>query len=272
MAANDSLFSGIILLALMPAMFFAYREPGRRDLMFWLTGLVALSGPLLWLGVEWIKQGWETSFSTTLMFIVGTTLLLFLGLTSISKHATRLAVLVFPYLFLMTALALVWQTVPGKPLRPNVPTLDLGVHIVVSIVTFGILTLAAAASLGAFLKERALKRKKSSGISAMMPSVADGEALVFKLLVAGEVVMALGVATGVATKLHSRGIWLELDHKTVLSLASFAVIGGLLAAHYLAGVRGRLLTRFVLLGFALLFLAYPGVKFVTDIIIGSSGG
>jgi ABC-type uncharacterized transport system permease subunit len=46
------------------------------------------------------------------------------------------------------------------------------------------------------------------------------------------------------------------------------VIAALLAAHYRTGIRGRRAARYMLLGYLLLTLAYPGVKFVTDVLIG----
>jgi ABC-type uncharacterized transport system permease subunit len=64
------------------------------------------------------------------------------------------------------------------------------------------------------------------------------------------------------------GRLLPLDHKTLFSLAAFAVIGGLLLARYRQGIRGRRLTRLALLAWLLLTLAYPGVKFVTDVLLG----
>ena len=60
---------------------------------------------------------------------------------------------------------------------------------------------------------------------------------------------------------------LAFDHKTVLSLLAFAVIGLLLFVHYRIGLRGRRAARLVLLAYLLLTLAYPGVKFVADVLI-----
>ena len=57
------------------------------------------------------------------------------------------------------------------------------------------------------------------------------------------------------------------DHKTILTVTAFLVIGGLLIAQRVSGVRGRLAARFVLLAYLLLTLGYPGVKFVTDILL-----
>jgi len=57
------------------------------------------------------------------------------------------------------------------------------------------------------------------------------------------------------------------DHKTVLSLAAFAVIGALLFAHKRVGLRGRRAARIALCAWLLLTLAYPGVKFVTSVLM-----
>ena len=49
-----------------------------------------------------------------------------------------------------------------------------------------------------------------------------------------------------------------MNHKTVLTLASFVVIGALVIAQRWLGVRGRRAARMALLGYLLLTLGYPG--------------
>jgi ABC-type uncharacterized transport system permease subunit len=83
----------------------------------------------------------------------------------------------------------------------------------------------------------------------------------------GEIVLALGLATGMALQWKESGALLKFDHKTVLTVAAFAVIGGLLWAHFKSGLRGRKAARIVLLAYLLLTLGYPGVKFVTDVVM-----
>ena len=57
------------------------------------------------------------------------------------------------------------------------------------------------------------------------------------------------------------------DHKTLLSLAAFAIIGLVLLLAAQRGLRGRRAARVVLVAWLLLTLAYTGVKFVTDILL-----
>jgi ABC-type uncharacterized transport system permease subunit len=89
-----------------------------------------------------------------------------------------------------------------------------------------------------------------------------------RLLAISEVVLALGIATGMARDYLSSGQLLHFDHKTLLAMLAFAVIGALLVLHYRSGLRGQRAARLVLLAYLLLTLAYPGVKFVTDVVIG----
>jgi ABC-type uncharacterized transport system permease subunit len=88
------------------------------------------------------------------------------------------------------------------------------------------------------------------------------------LLVGAEIVLAIGLMTGAAALYRETGAFLAFDHKTVLTISGFVVIGGLLIAHFRSGVRGRAAARMVLLAYLLITLGYPGVKFVTQMMIG----
>jgi ABC-type uncharacterized transport system permease subunit len=123
------------------------------------------------------------------------------------------------------------------------------------------------AGLAGFLQDRAIKGKRTNRLVRLMPSIADSEALQVRLLAICAVVMGLGVITGMAIQYFTSAVLLVFDHKTLLSLATLAVIVGLLVAHWRSGVRGRRAARLVLLAYLLLTLGYPGVKFVTDILM-----
>ena len=170
-------------------------------------------------------------------------------------------------MLLVGALASIWQQAPEKLLSAAAPAAWVGVHIGLSVLTYGLVTIAAVAALSAALQEGALKNKRPTALTRLLPSVADSEALVVRLLVMGETVLALGLATGMATQLGESGVFLVFDHKTILTITAFMVIGGLLAGQALSGVRGRLAARMVLVAYLLLTLGYPGVKFVTDVIM-----
>jgi ABC-type uncharacterized transport system permease subunit len=61
---------------------------------------------------------------------------------------------------------------------------------------------------------------------------------------------------------------LIVDHRTLLSLLAFVVIGVLLVLHFRSGLRGKRAARWALVAYLLLTLAFLGVKFVTEVLIG----
>jgi len=72
-----------------------------------------------------------------------------------------------------------------------------------------------------------------------------------------------------AAEYYLSGQLIVLNHKTALSLMTFAVIVVLLLVHARTGIRGRRAARYVLAAYLLITLAYPGVKFVTDVVLAS---
>jgi ABC-type uncharacterized transport system permease subunit len=101
----------------------------------------------------------------------------------------------------------------------------------------------------------------------MLPAVVEAERLSGWLLLASDLVLGVGIATGWATQYFETGTIWRLDHKTLLSLVAFGLISALLLGHRVCGVRGRIAARVVLVAYLLLTLAFPGVKFVTQVLL-----
>jgi len=163
--------------------------------------------------------------------------------------------------------ALIWGQAPSQPLTGGAPEPWLAAHIAISVLTYALLTISATAAVAVLLRERALKRRVTGSFSRHLPSVADGEHLELRLLAAAELALLLGMVTGMANQYLATGALLQLDHKTLLVLAAFVVIGLLLIGRQATGMRGRRAARFVLVGYLLVTLGYPGVKFVTDVLM-----
>lgn len=259
------------LLTLLPAAVFPYARrgslPADGGTLFWALIVVATVGPLA-LDISVAGGIWRTGFSATLWTIVAATMLVYLAVCVVSADARRLAGLLLPYLVLLGLTALVWSSVPDRPLIGTALTAWLQVHIGVTLVTYGLIGVAAMAALAIWLKERALRAHKVGGVADRLPAVNDAERLQFRLLAAAEIVLGLGLVTGMALQWNVSGSAFVLDHKTVLSLATFVVLGALLLLNRESGLRGRRAARVVLLAYLLITLAFPGVKFVTDVIMG----
>ena len=88
-------------------------------------------------------------------------------------------------------------------------------HIVFSVLTYGILTVAAVAGVAVFLQERAMKGRRPTPLTALLPSVAAAEIMQVRLLLVTEVVLGLGLATGMALQYLETGTLVEFSHKDV---------------------------------------------------------
>lgn len=266
--ANHLVLSVTALLAMLPASLLAYRRgAGRRDLMFWAVLAAAVAGPAAYSLVQ-LGGPWKTGFAMALWLSIAISMAIFAVLAAVTREAWRLMPLLSPYLALMALFAIVWGQVPEQ--RPLQPASDawLMVHIAVSLATYGLATVAAVAGAAVFLQERALQRKRPTTLTRLLPSIADGEVLELRLLAGAEVVLGVGILTGMALQYFESDRILAFDHKSLLSVLAFALIGLLLFLRYRSGLRGRRAARLVLLAYLLLTLAYPGVKFVTDVLIG----
>lgn len=266
MTNPDFLHSLLTLLTLVPVLLVSLRRPERPGVAYWTALALAVAGPVT-LAATWLSGGWATGFAMALWISIASSMVLFAGLVPIAREAWRLTPLLVPYLLLLGAAATLFNRAGAAPLTVPLSVRWLDLHILAAVATYGLLTIAAIAGLAVFLQERALKRKRVSALSEFLPSVADGEALLGRILRASAVVLGIGLLSGVATQFLTRGSLLEFNHKILFSLLAFATIAGLLAAHRVTGLRGRRAARIVLLGYLFLTLAYPGVKFVSDVLL-----
>ncbi len=264
---TDSFVLGVsALMALLAPALLAFRRENSRDGLYWALMGAAVAGPVAWTVVQ-LSGAWLTDLSTTLWITVASSIVLFAFLAATIRHAWRLTPLTAPYLASIGLLALIWSQGAQNTLDLSNLSGWILVHIILSVATYATVTVAAIAALSAFLQEKALKAKRPTALTRMLPSVADSEGLLVRLLILGECLLALGLVTGMASQYTETGQLIVFDHKTILTLTSFGVIGGLLFAHFRSGVRGRKAARYVLLAYLLLTLGYPGVKFVADVLL-----
>lgn len=257
------------LISLLPAAILPFRRPPVRDALFWALLVVAVAGPFVCI-LAMFAPGWRTGLAPALWITIAVSLFVFGILSALMREVWRLAPLLLPYMMLLAAVATLWIDQPGRPMADQAPTVWVQFHILISVVTYGLLTIGAISGFAVVLQERALKRKKPGGFVRMLPSVADGEQIQVTLLATGGVVLACGLLSGVAAEFVQSGKLIVLNHKTALSLMTFAVIMVLLLIHARTGIRGRRAARYFLAAYLLITLAYPGVKFVTDVVLATS--
>jgi ABC-type uncharacterized transport system permease subunit len=259
-------FDLIALICLVPAALVRWRGNDSRDGWFLAALALATAAPLLDVATQFVGH-WRTGFAASLWLTIGVTMILFWGLTALEKQSWRLTPILVPVLFLLGVLATVWQRDRGRPMAATVSAGWLDAHIVFAILTYGLITLGAVAGIAVLVQERALKTKRRGGLARRLPAIADAERAEIRLLIGAELILALNLLSGAGAKYLLRDSAMPLDHKVGFSLAAFVVLGGLLLMRWLTGIRGRRAARWALLAYLLLTLAYPGVKFVTDVLM-----
>ena len=155
-----TIFSIFALISLAPAIFLPFRKSPKRDGLFWvMLGFAILSTTALILTRQ--STGWKTDVSTALWLTIFTCLILyFLIVTTISKDSWRLSPILMPYLFILGVLAVYLSDSFDQPLVNDAHLVWMGTHILVSVTTYGLITLATVSALAAYIQSRALKQKK----------------------------------------------------------------------------------------------------------------
>lgn len=260
------IFGLTAIAALVPAIALTWRQHFSRNIAFWAVMILACVGPASAV-VARSTDAWQADFSTSIWVTIAATMALFLVFSAIERSVWRLAPLLCTYMLVLSLIGFAWQHAYEEPVYLGDNPGLLVLHIGFALATYGLSTLAAVAALAAFLQERALKRKQKPILDGILPSITDCDRLVIRFLGIGEAVLGLGLLTGIFLNVIGGEALLRADHKTIFTLAAFAIIGVLLYAHARHGLRGRRASRIVLLAYLFLTLGYPGVKFVADVLI-----
>lgn len=254
------------LVSLLPLTAIAFTNRLQRNLAFWM---LLLGCAVVCLGVfgRSITDGWQAGFSAALWASMAVSLLVFIGVAIINAEAYRLSALLLPYLVGLGLIALLFSAYAEA--APEIGSAAwFQVHVLLALASYGIMTLAAIAGLAVLIQERALKQRRTGWAERALPPLSAAEDLQIRLLFWAAAFMAAALASGFANSLMGNGAWLTFNHKVLLSLLAFGVLVALLVAHKVTGMRGRRAARWVLVGYLLLTLGYPGVKFVKDVLIG----
>ena len=119
-----------------------------------------------------------------------------------------------------------------------------------------------------YFAEASLHNKPSPLKSLDFPPLMVMENLLFKVIGLGFILLTV---TLLSAMLFSEQIFyqpLQFNHKTIFSIASWLIYGGLLFGRFKFGWRGKKAIRWTLIGFILLLLAYIGSKFILQVLLG----
>ncbi|MEQ1439554.1 cytochrome c biogenesis protein CcsA [Fontimonas sp. SYSU GA230001] len=174
-----------------------------------------------------------------------------------------LGTVVYPLAGVAAVLASHWPT-PAS----DIPIADWKArsHILLSLFSAGLLTLAAVHAGLLAVQDRLLHSRRMTPLARSLPPVQTMERLLFQLIGIGFFLLSLTLLSG---------IWFirdwmaqHLAHKTILSIAAWIIFGVLLWGRVRFGWRGRTAIRWTLAGYTTLVLAYFGSKLILEQILG----
>jgi len=229
---------------------------------------LALHGVLLAHGIQEdgnLRFGFAHALSATLWLTA-----LIVWIESFFSASRGLFLLVLPLAALMTVLPLIY---PGAILGQATDSPLFRVHLLLAILAYSLLTIAAMHALLMASMDRRLHGEAVADHGRLaqfldrLPPLLAMETVLFRLIVAGFLLLTATLVSGVFFSEAVFGRALRFDHKTVFTFAAWVVFAGLLAGRLIFGWRGRTALRWTLTGFAMLMLAYIGSRFVLEVLL-----
>lgn len=239
----------------------ARRTPPQKSLLL-LLGSLALLDQAWSLSHELLTSGGLVLDFFNAASLISAAVIAITLLACLRIPVENLLVVLYPLGALTTLLA---ALMPHGTIEPINEQPGILAHILLSILAYGLLTIAVVQALLLLVQDHQLKHKHPSGLIRNFPPLQTMESLLFGFLWGGWSLLSLSLISG----------WLFVDnlfaqhlaHKTILSCFAWIVFAVLLWGRHQLGWRGHKAIRWTLAGFCLLMLAYFGSKLVKEFIL-----
>ena len=214
-------------------------------------------------GVVFVAGGVSLGFASSLSAMMALTVLLY----SVAAWRYPLGALQSAVLAL-AGLALVLQGVMPHDQAPQAESPISGMHLLMAFGAYGTFTIAALHAALIALAEKHLHKPVPPLLVAGLPPLLTLEKLLFRMIEVGFVVLTLTLLSGFLFSEALYGKAVTFTHMTVFGVASWLIFAALLVGRRMKGWRGRTAIYWTLAGFLTLLLAYVGVKFVLEVVLG----
>lgn len=186
-----------------------------------------------------------------------------LMLAAFSNPVENLGIFLLP----IAGLAVILESFfPAEHTLITSQALELKLHILVSIMAYSLLSIAAGQALLLAVQDRHLRNKRPGGFIRALPPLQTMERLLFQMIALGLALLTVSLLTG---SLYIDDMFAQhIVHKTILSMVAWVVFATLLWGRWRFGWRGRTAIRWTLTGFVVLLLAYIGTKVVIELFLG----
>jgi ABC-type uncharacterized transport system permease subunit len=209
-------------------------------------------------------DGLHLGFANALSAILWLTVLIY-WIGNFFYRLDGLQALVLP---LAAAAVLLPAVMPPVRTLPNTELLAFKIHLLIALLAYSLFTIASLHVLLMALLERRLHDGALTQVLQKLPPLLTMEALLFRIIWAGFILLTLTLGTGVIFSEELFGKAAAFSHKTVFGVISWLIFAALLTGRHVYGWRGRVAVRWTLAGFLTLVLAYIGTRFVLEVILG----
>ncbi|MEE8234491.1 MAG: cytochrome c biogenesis protein CcsA [Gammaproteobacteria bacterium] len=228
---------------------------------FTMGAIALILNGILLNNVIFVSEDLDLGFSNAWSLISWIIALVVL-LVAIRRPVENFLVIFFPLAALGLLLILFF---PSHRILAETAAMGLKIHILLSIVAYSLLTVAAFQALLLAFQEYQLSNKHPMLIMHILPPMQIMEDFLIRIIAVGFFMLSLSLATGFMF-LHD--IFAQhLIHKTILSLVSWLVFAVLLWGRWYLGWRGQKIIRWTIGGFCTLLLAFFGSKLVLEMIL-----
>ena len=186
-------------------------------------------------------------------------------IVNVSRPVAALGIILFP----LAALFLAIDEFIAPPTAPFPLDWQIGLHVIIALLSYSLLAIAAVLALLLATQERALRTRTLSAWAGALPPLTQTESLMFKLIGAGFALLTLTLLSGILF-VHNL-LAQHQAHTAILSLAAWIIFGALLFGRWRWGWRGHRAVRMTLTGMGILLLAFFGSKFVLEEILHQRG-
>ncbi|MBY6188104.1 cytochrome c biogenesis protein CcsA [Marinobacter hydrocarbonoclasticus] len=248
-----------IAFYLLASRLLAPEGPNRK--LITISAGVAVAAHALILGdAILMKDGQNFSLTNTLSLLVW---IITLSVTIMTPKMKVLVVSPAVYLCAILAVVGLWLLPPKYITHFEAEPMVL-IHVVLALLSYAVLLLAALYALQLAGIDRRLKQRQLM-LNPSLPPLMTVEKQLYHLIWIGFILLTLGLVTG----------WVFLDnflgdgkgHKAILSMVGWAVYAIMLVRHHTKGMRIRSAVGFTISGAVLLSIAYFGSRIVRELIL-----
>ncbi|MDA8782421.1 cytochrome c biogenesis protein CcsA [Porticoccaceae bacterium] len=171
------------------------------------------------------------------------------------------------FLFPISALSLLGALFSTSTKPALVMSTNLQAHVLISILAYSLLAIAALQALLVGYQNWQLKHKHQNLLMRAFPALQTMEVLLFELIWAGQILLSLSLLSGFL--FYDDFFAQKLVHKVVFSLLAWVVYAILLWGRHYRGWRGNKAIRWTWGGFIAILLGFIGSKVVLEFILNS---